>query len=45
MSSAKASTSNGVKKHEDGDSADGNGKDERREAKPVKTLNRVPRKC
>lgn len=45
MSSAKPSTSNGVKKHEEADSADGNGKDDRRETKPVKTLNRVPRKC
>lgn len=39
-----SATGNGVKKQEDGESADSGPKDEKRDVKPVKTLNRVPRK-
>ena len=35
---------NGVKKQEEGDGPDVGPKEEKRDIKPVKTLNRVPRK-
>ena len=43
MSTSKQPVGNGVKKQEDGDQQEGPSKDDRKDIKPVKTLNRVPR--